>query len=213
MSITTKGTRDSFEATPDQEGMEKIYNHYRPYIFKIVGKFYQFRACDLCEDAVQDIFLKLMDHDFRAIRSFKGSSEPKFKAYIGKIALNECLKLIKKQNLEAQILISVGDALENSFDADPLSDDTRSDFCCAPSPEDLVLKQEAIALVNEGLDKLSDDKRETLELKMDGMTQEEIAKELCTAPHNVNNWAARAQRDLRNIILDSHPDVKKGSFF
>src|SRR5271157_2253426 len=102
---------DKFKVTPDRDGIEKIYNQYRPYISKIVRKFYQFQACDGWKDVVHDIFLKLMDHDFRAIRSFKGTSEPKFIAYIGMIAHNECLRIISKHKLQAEIEISVGDAL------------------------------------------------------------------------------------------------------
>lgn len=164
--------------TGDVEQLGVLFERYKKPLF---GFFYRStRNPALCEDLVQNVFLRLLKYR----STFTGSG--KFTTWMFQIAHNvfmdHCSKSGRTKNIE--------DMNENSFIADQELTDN-------------IVKEEQVRLLNEALSKLNEEQRELIFLsKYQELKYKEIGKILNCNEGTVRVRIFRALAELKRIYTE-----------
>jgi RNA polymerase sigma-70 factor, ECF subfamily len=137
---------------------------------------------DDAEEVVQETFVQA----YIKLSTFQGNSQ--FFTWLYRIAFNNSLSRRRRRRPDISL-----EATRESGGADP---EDRVE-----QPEDPLLRQEKIALVNQGLQMLTDEHRTILVLReMDEMAYEDIAEVLSINIGTVRSRLSRARAQLKTIL-------------
>lgn len=139
------------------------------------------------EDAAQEAFLNA----WRGLKFFKGDSS--FATWLYRLTSNASIDLLRRERSRR-----AGETV-------PLEDEegaARLDLPDpAPGPEQALERSERTAALRRGLDALSPEHRQVLEMRaLDGLSYEEIAALLELTPGTVKSRLARARLALKKVL-------------
>lgn len=159
----------------------QLYQEYVPGILKLCLRYLDSRP-DI-EDIAQHTFEKA----FRNIGAFQHKGAGSLKAWLHRIAINECLMHIRK-NKAFQIRFSDEESwLEEKMDHTDNEPDTNNTF--------------ELGQVQAGISKLPDGYRTVLNLYVfDEMTHEEIAQTLGISINTSKSQLSRARKLLKKLL-------------
>lgn len=164
--------------------------------FNQIVRLYETRVYNLCyrmlgdadaaADATQDAFIAA----FRNVRSFRGGV---FKAWLLRIATNACYDVLRARKRRPAVSL---DSTDNE------DDNTRTE---APDPgeslDEMVVRQELSAAIQQGLAELPEDQRIVIILSdIQGLAYEEIAQITGVQLGTVKSRLSRARARLRDIL-------------
>ncbi len=96
--------------SPHHPAWQEFHKRFDPYIKMYVQKYWKARvpqhpfdntiAQETILDLVQDVYLKLIERNQKALRNFKGAEENSFFAYLARIASNIVEEYFRKQSAE-----------------------------------------------------------------------------------------------------------------
>lgn len=176
-------------AADDETAFAEFMWQYTDALYGYILKFT--KTDHWSEELVQDVWLQV----WQARKEFAGLDYPI--AYLYRIAQNRCIDWIRrnKRELKAQYLIQqhLGGQAENSFLE-------KSDF------------ENTRRLLLAGLEALPPQRRRVFELKLSGMSYEQIAAEMGIAKNTVKNQMVSALQSLR-AQLGEHGDGLMLVFF
>jgi len=129
------------------------------------------------EEIAEDIFVELWQNHQKII------PERSFDAYLYTIAKHKALNLLKRKHLSNTII--------NSH--------TTGNF--AYSPEDEYIALEKALLIEMIVEKMPPQRRSIYNLRKEGLTNEEIARELNTTKRNVESQISLALKTIRQSIF------------
>lgn len=141
---------------------------------------------DSAADASQEAFLSA----FRNLRSFRGGS---FRSWLLRIATNVCYDVLRARKRRPAV----------SLDAsDPEADDSPLQIPDAhESPDDIALRRELAAAIQEGLAHLPEDQRLVVVLSdVQGLAYEEIAQITSTNLGTVKSRLSRGRARMREVL-------------
>lgn len=172
-------------AAGDEAAFETLFNRHRRQVARIAGRFFSER--DHVEDIIQDAFTKV----YFALKTYHGTHEASFRAWLAQIAVNACydqLRRIRRRPEQA-----LGELTETeSHDLMSQLRGPRSDVEGALVSRDLALKL---------LTRLSPDDRLVLTLlDVEGFSVAEIAEMTGWSISKVKVRAHRARAHLRRIM-------------
>lgn len=143
----------------------------------------------IAEEVAQDVFLAL----FRALQNFRGDSQ--LSTWIYRVVVNHCKnrRLYRKRRAEDR-----HEPLEGTGGDDEPERQIAAD---QPDTDALTRKDEAEALLREGLEKLDEDQRAIIVMRdIDDMAYEEIAEILSVPRGTVKSKLHRARAELARIL-------------
>jgi len=139
-------------------------------------------------DAVQEAFIKA----YKNLRDFRG--ECKFRTWLLRIVANTCFDIRRKKKRQPKLQFD-DDLSEGSVEA---SERSRAS---GESPVDAAQRRELETKLAESLEKLSPKHREVFMLFIsEGMSYEEIAKDLGISPGTVMSRLFYARQKLRSAL-------------
>lgn len=156
----------------------KIYN----IALRIVGNY------DDANDLAQEVLIRI----FKSIGSFKQQSS--FSTWIYRITTNVCLDEIRKRknrkviSLDEEIKLDDGEMKRQIVSDDPL-------------PEDMAEKSEMRKIVNDAINRLSEEHKIVIVLRdIQGFSYEEISQIIKCPEGTVKSRINRARQVLKNIL-------------
>jgi RNA polymerase sigma-70 factor, ECF subfamily len=178
----TGPVRDEFviieRARQDPAAFAPLYREYVGPVYRYCYR--RLGTKELAEDATSQTFTK-------AINGLEGFENRSFRSWLFSIAYRVVIDIYRKRRPDT--------ALENVADpSDP-----------APTPEETALAREDSRQIRALLASLTDDQRQVLELRLAGLTGQEIAKTLDRSVGSVRLLQHRAIQRLRTI-LDIDPE-------
>jgi len=149
-ALTDEELASRFQATGDAEYFAQIFSRHRRLVFLACRRFF---GCNgLAEDATQETFLRA----YQAIRTFR---EGNLCGWLMRIARNVCIDVWRKQRPESQ---AAEVSLVNAPEPIGLDHQTQLNL--------------ALQMVREEMERLTQEQRLCLEMKMDGYSYEETAQ-------------------------------------
>jgi RNA polymerase sigma-70 factor, ECF subfamily len=164
-------------ARRDPAEFAPLYRHYVSPVYRYCYR--RLGTKELAEDATSQTFTKALN----GLESFENRS---FRSWLFSIAYRVVIDIYRKRRPDT--------TLENA--ADPADPD--------PTPEEAVLAREDGRKIRSLLASLTDDQRQVLELRLAGLTGQEIADALEKSVGAVRLQQHRAIQRLRNV-LDIEP--------
>lgn len=164
--------------------------------FNQIVRLYEMRVYNLCyrmlgdadaaADATQDAFIAA----FRNVRSFRGGV---FKAWLLRIATNACYDVLRARKRRPAVSL---DSTDNE------DDNTRTEATDpGESLDEMVVRQELSAAIQQGLAELPEDQRIVVILSdIQGLAYEEIAQITGVQLGTVKSRLSRARARLRDIL-------------
>jgi RNA polymerase sigma-70 factor (ECF subfamily) len=146
---------------------------------------------DSAADAAQDTFLSA----FRNLKRFRGGS---FRSWIFRIATNTCYDVLRARKRRPTVSLNApqhdnSDTNDNPLPLDP--PDT------AESPDEVALRKELAAVIQQGIQLLPDDQRIALVLSdIQGMSYQEIADITETSLGTIKSRISRGRARLRDFL-------------
>lgn len=170
------GASDAVAACGHADAFEALYAQYATPILNYC--YYRLGRWDEAEDAAQQIFLNI----YTALGRFqnRGSS---FEAWLFTVAHHEVANRQRSRRRHPTL---------------PLDDEDYWDP--NPTPEELAVVADRQDRVRMLLDRLSDDQRRVLELRLVGLTDTQIGRVLGRSPGAVRGVQARAVARLRDLL-------------
>ncbi|PKD43495.1 hypothetical protein CWD77_07955 [Rhodohalobacter barkolensis] len=166
----------------DEQAYEKIYSRYHKRIYCFAFSYLKSRV--LSEDAVQVVFIKLWEN--------RSSISSNIKAFLFTTTRNHVLNMIRNQ--KGKVLKSI------KYEQQKTSSSNQ--------PEYIVLYSQYQAILDKGLEQLSEGKREIFNMKSNlGLTNSEIANELGITIHTVKSQYYQASKFIREY-LSRHAGIK-----
>lgn len=157
------------DALLDRRAFAPLYRRYAPEVYRFCLR--RLRTREAAEDATSLVFERVLN----ALPGFRGDA---FAPWLFAIAHNTCVSLGRRQG--AQVL-------PEAFDPpDP-----------GPGPETLVIAEDDARTLWSLLDRLPDDQRHVIELRLSGLRGTEIAAALGRTPGAVRMLQFRAMGRLR----------------
>lgn len=169
------------------EAFEQLIRDYEKrilnYCFRMLGNLSD------AEDAAQEVFVKI----FRFIGSFNGQSS--FSTWLYRIASNVCLDLLRKAKRRPQDTVSIHQENDDGEEYSIAIEDTE------PNPYERAQLSEAQQALKKALEQLSDEHRQVVILRdIEGLSYEEIAEAMGTAPGTVKSRLNRARQMLKKLL-------------
>jgi RNA polymerase sigma factor (sigma-70 family) len=176
MGAAQRGDVESFNALVRlYEG--RIYN----LAYRMLGD------AESAADAAQDAFLSA----YRNLRSFRGGS---FRSWMLRIATNACYDVLRARKRRPTVSLDIPDGDEG--DDTPLQIPDQGE-----SPDDVALRRELAAAIQQGLDHLPEDQRLTVVLSdIQGLSYEEIAQITDANLGTVKSRLSRGRARLREVL-------------
>jgi len=171
----------------DVEAFEQLIRDYEKrilnYCFRMMGNLSD------AEDAAQEVFVKI----FRFIDSFNGQSS--FSTWLYRIASNVCLDLLRKAKRQPKDTVSIYQENDEGEEYSIAIEDTE------PDPYERAQLSEAQKVLKEALNQLSDEHKQVIILRdIEGLSYEEIAEAMGTAPGTVKSRINRARQMLKKLL-------------
>lgn len=166
-----------------ESAFKEIYTRYHIQMFYIAKKYV--KSTGLAEDAIQDVFIKLWNkrHTIDETKSMSG--------LLFTILRNHLLNMLRDQKRE---IISITDIHRELMPSGNLTDDE-------------VLYREYHEIFQQGLDELSERKREIFELRtLKGYSNSEVADLLKINVRTVKTHYYLSSRFIRAYLKD-HADI------
>lgn len=168
----------------DLEAFNQIVRLYETRVYNLCYRM--LGDADAAADATQDAFIAA----FRNVRNFRGGV---FKAWLLRIATNACYDVLRARKRRPAVSL---DSTDNE------DDNTRTE---APDPgeslDDMVVRQELSAAIQQGLAELPEDQRIVIILSdIQGLAYEEIAQITGVQLGTVKSRLSRARAKLRDIL-------------
>ena len=167
------------------DGLVRKYQHR---VIAVVGRY--IGDWSECQDVAQDVFVRV----YRALPGFRGESQ--FSSWIHRIAVNTALNHIdarKRRPPQDDIELSDAELYGN-----------HEGLQSNASPEQELLRQELLGVLQAAMNALPDDLRIALTLReIDGLTYEQIAEQMNTPIGTVRSRIFRA-RDAIDQKLQNH---------
>lgn len=168
----------------DLEAFNQIVRLYETRVYNLCYRM--LGDADAAADATQDAFIAA----FRNVRSFRGGV---FKAWLLRIATNACYDALRARKRRPAVSLD---------SADNEDDNTRTE---APDPgeslDEMVVRQELSAAIQQGLAELPEDQRIVIILSdIQGLAYEEIAQITGVQLGTVKSRLSRARAKLRDIL-------------
>lgn len=136
------------------------------------------------EDCVQDTAMRLLDQPFDGVR------EPK--AFMFQVGYNLARDVLRRRSVRAE------EALETSIDGAEISHEGGA------SPETLAQSWQQLQSVQRALDAMPEQRRRVLWLmRVEGLSQKEVAAELSISPKTVENHMTQALKQLAALMRGS----------
>jgi RNA polymerase sigma-70 factor (ECF subfamily) len=163
----------------------KLYERHRLRVYRTILRVVRQR--EDAEDGVQRCFQRA----FTNIATFRGES--KFSAWIGRIAINEALMLLRQRNGKLRLAET---SLEER-ESDPVMDLAAE----APTPEQILVSKEFIAALVQAISDLRKNLQSVVLLReLQGLTNEETAQRLGVTVACVKARVFHARRWLRRRL-------------
>jgi RNA polymerase sigma-70 factor, ECF subfamily len=186
------------------EAWDELFDlHYAAagrFIFQLGSDFTREDAEEIC----QEVFLSVI----RNIDSFHGDSQ--FQTWLFRIAANKARDFRERRNAakrgsgHAPLSLQAEDP-ENGLTLDPPAD--------LPSPDEIIMSTEKMALVREALDSLSEPCREIIELRYFGdLSYEELSGTLKLNPKTVSSRLSKCLDRLEGLARKVFSREKSGAF-
>lgn len=154
---------------------DRLYNT----VYRLVGNH------EDAQDTLQEAFLNA----YQSLRSFKGDS--RFFTWIYRIAINAAISLKRKR----KNAVSIDAGLVDGIPFDPV------DESAGIEPERAIEQAEEEQILQDALDRLSDDHRAVLVMKeIEGFKYEDIAEVLRIPIGTVRSRLHRARVELREVL-------------
>jgi RNA polymerase sigma-70 factor (ECF subfamily) len=181
----------------DIGAFEDLIEEYQQKVFNIALRM--LGNYEDASDIAQEVFIKV----FRAIKGFKGKSS--FSTWLYRIATNTCLDELRKRKNKKVLYIDEDIKLEDSDLQRQIEDDS-------PTPDVIAEKKEIGAIVNEAIDKLSDEHKAAIILRdIQGFSYLEIAEILNCPEGTVKSRINRGRRTLKEL-LENKLELLEGYF-
>ena len=176
ITAAQRGDFDSFNALVRlYEG--RIYN----LAYRMMGD------PDSAADASQEAFLAA----FRNLRSFRGGS---FRSWMLRIATNACYDMLRARKRRPSVSLDIPD--NDDGDDSPLQIPDMGE-----SPDEVALRRELAAAIQQGLDHLPEDQRLAVILSdIQGLAYEEIAQITNANLGTVKSRLSRGRMRLREVL-------------
>ena len=188
----------------DAEAWDQLFDaHYAAagrFIFQLGSDFSPEDAEEIC----QEVFLAAIKN----LDSFNGQSQ--FQTWLFRIAVNKARDYREKRNAAkrggGQMLVSLqAEDAETGQTLDPPAD--------LPGPDEILLRAEQLALVNESLSRLGEPCREIVELRYFGdLSYEELSATLDLNPKTVSSRLSKCLDRLEEIAQKMFSREKPGVF-
>jgi RNA polymerase sigma-70 factor (ECF subfamily) len=169
-------------ARRDPREFTPLYEHYLAPVYRYCYRRLGNR--EAAEDATSQIFIKALS----SIGSFDGRS---FRAWLFTIAHNVVIDTYRKRRLN------------HSLDAALDLPDSR------PTVEETIVSRDQRSQIRDLLETLPDDQRTVVELRLAGLTGEEIAEALGRSRGAIRALHFRAVARLRALLTDTTPARKE----
>lgn len=168
----------------DKEAFKKLYNEYAPKIYGILRNYV---PPNEIEDALQEVFLRIL----KGINNFEGRS--KLSTWIYRIAVNVGKDYSKKSNNIQEKTISMeNDNYEEKDDFQPSSD---------TNVQKQALTELNYELILNIMEKLNEDERLIIKLRdIDGLSYSEISEIMNIPIGTVKSKLHYARKKLRKLI-------------
>lgn len=168
--LVVKITRSS------ERAFRELYERYHRQMYYVAKKYV--KEPSLAEDAVQDIFVKLWEN--------RGSldSSKSIKGFLFTMLKNHVLNMIRDRKKE---IISVSGVPEENLSHQNLTDDE-------------IVYQEYQEIVERGLHKLSERKKEVFKLKMNGHSNAQVAEMLQISVQTVKTHYYNGSKFIRDYL-------------
>lgn len=168
----------------DKEAFKKLYNEYAPKIYGILRNYV---PPNEIEDALQEVFLRIL----KGINNFEGRS--KLSTWIYRIAVNVGKDYSKKSNNIQEKTISMeNDNYEEKGDFQPSSD---------TNVQKQALTELNYELILNIMEKLNEDERLIIKLRdIDGLSYSEISEIMNIPIGTVKSKLHYARKKLRKLI-------------
>lgn len=142
---------------------------------------------DSAADASQEAFLAA----FRNLRSFRGGS---FRSWMLRIATNACYDMLRARKRRPAVSLDIPD--NDDGDDSPLQIPDMGE-----SPDEVALRRELAAAIQQGLDHLPEDQRLAVVLSdIQGLAYEEIAQITNANLGTVKSRLSRGRMRLREVL-------------
>lgn len=172
----------------DAMAFDGLVRKYQHRVIAVVGRY--IGDWSECQDVAQDVFVRV----YRALPGFRGESQ--FSSWIHRIAVNTALNHIdarKRRPPQDDIELSDAELYGN-----------HEGLQSNASPEQELLRQELLQVLQAAMNALPDDLRIALTLReIDGLTYEQIAEQMDTPIGTVRSRIFRA-RDAIDQKLQNH---------
>ena len=153
---------------------EKVFTFYyskvRTFIFGYV------KTLSDAEELTQDIFVTLWQNHTNI------NPKKSFDSYLYTIAKNKALNFLKRKYASKTII------------------EMQAPATLSHSPEEEYIALEKALLIEMFVEKMPAQRRKIYQLRQQGFTNEEIAKELVTTKRNVESQASLALKELRSAV-------------
>ena len=170
----------------DIVAFEKLIETYQTKVFNIA--YNMLNNYDDANDVAQEVFIRV----YKSIKNFKGESS--FSTWLYRITTNVCLDEIRKRKNRNVV----------SIDEDIPFDDgevTRQIVDDSPTPDIIAEKKELREIVNDAIDKLSEEHKTVIVLReLQGLSYEEISNIINCPERTVKSRINRARGALKNIL-------------
>lgn len=168
----------------DLEAFNQIVRLYETRVYNLCYRM--LGDADAAADATQDAFIAA----FRNVRSFRGGV---FKAWLLRIATNACYDALRARKRRPAVSLD---------SADNEDDNTRTEASDpGESLDEMVVRQELSAAIQQGLAELPEDQRIVIILSdIQGLAYEEIAQITGVQLGTVKSRLSRARAKLRDIL-------------
>ncbi len=184
MRECTKGDRKSWEAFVKRYS-RLIYN----YIYAVLrAKGIDFLTVENTNDLFQEIFLQLVQDDFRKLKSFKGKNGCSLATWLRQVVINYTIDYVRT----LRPMVSLEEENENRLSLKELIPDS------ALSASDAAVYKERVLALGECIETLDSDEKYFLELHIRGdLTLDELKDHLGTTRGTIDMRKARIIEKLR----------------
>ncbi|MBS1567751.1 MAG: RNA polymerase sigma-70 factor [Bacteroidetes bacterium] len=167
-------------AANDVKAYEELYNHHYLSIFRFARKFVDMRAA--AEDIVTDVFVRLWTRraDFS---SFSG-----VRAFLFTATRNACLNYLRDEKKHSDIHHQLSALMPSETEDDAFRQQ---------------VAEEVFRYIQEEIAKLSPKMKAILQLHLQGVKNDEIARQLDISEKTVRNLKAEAIKLLRIAMLNN----------
>lgn len=173
----------------DEDDFNVMYGLYRPKLFVIVNSYIPSR--EDAEEIVHDVLVKLW------VKKEALKIHSNFTAYVYSMTRNACLDYLRtrKNRLSKEMTL---EQQEFWLNHGALADDAAS----------TILSEELETLVDAAIGQLPEKcKRVFVKSRMEGLSHQEISKQLQISPKTVENHITRALTQFRVALKDYLPSI------